>query len=120
MKGCVPAALFVVLAGLLGYNMWTVHTLRAEVAELKRELQREKQTSTLLGDAMRALQDVREALAGPTASEAAGSLEKARKALAEAAQSAGKHAEPALRWLQEQARALAKEVETRTDGSHEP
>lgn len=110
MKNCgVPVALAVLLA-LTAYNMWTVQTLRGEIHALREEVRRQQHSSSLMAEALKALQQARDAIGKTDTAAARGALERARDAVDEAIRSAERAAAPAAQWLQERVRDLSKQL----------
>jgi F0F1-type ATP synthase membrane subunit b/b' len=101
----------IALTVLTVYNMWQVRTLQSEVHALREEIRKERQTSSLMAQAMQALQQARAALSLADPKAARSALEEAGAAIAGAARSTERQARPALKWLQDQVGALARQLD---------
>ncbi len=108
MKNCGQGVVLLALLALSVYNLWMSHSLQAEVRSLREEIRSQRQTTNLMAQAMQALQQAREAVGRTDTAKAKDALETARGAVAGLARSA----EPAAHWLQEQVRALTKQLES--------
>lgn len=100
-----------VLLGITAYNTWTVQSLRAEVHTLRKEVAEQRKTTSLMAKALQALQQAEDAMRETDTLSARGALDRARAAVGELVQSAERTAGPVGAWLQEQVRAVAKQLD---------
>ena len=115
MKGIgVFAAIAALAFGV--FNYWQVTQLRNEVALLKVQIAEQRAggvTDAVLARAALALAEARNAISGSKLEQARAALDTAKEYLGDARTTAGEKAAPRLKWLQEQAQGLSRQVQDR-------
>ena len=107
----------ILLLGLLvstAFNHWQVQQLRAEVAELKVQMANQQAgslTNELVAKATAAILQARHAIGSAKVENAKAALNTAREYLAEAGKTAGAQAGPRLKWLQDQAQGIGRQIQ---------
>jgi len=111
VKNCATGLGFLVLLCVTAYNTWSLQGLRAEVQTLRQELAQQRKTTSLMAKALQALQQAKDAMGKTDTPSAQGALDRARDAVGELVKGAERTAGPVAEWLQEQVRAVAKQIE---------
>jgi len=112
MKGFL-AVLILLLLGLTGYNTWEIRNLRQELAATEAKLNEQRQSTDLLTQATAALAAARTAVSGADFTAAQNALNGAKEALGKV----GERAQPALKWLEQQASDVGRQIQTRLNGA---
>ena len=104
------------MLALTAFNYWQVQELRKEVTLLKLQLA-ERQggglTDVAVAQAARAIAQARDAIGHTNLDTARAALNTAKDYLADAGKTAGDKAAPTVKWLQEQASQLGRQVQER-------
>lgn len=111
MKSCAGGAAFLALLIMNGVTFYQVDALKAEVRDLKAKVAQERKNTDLMAEAVQTLDRARKHLGKTDTSEARKALEETVDTLSKTAKSAGGRAEPAIRWLQDQADNLKRQIE---------
>ncbi len=106
MKGLIALLLMATL-GATAYNFVQVQQLRAEVILLRSQLAEQKHANNLLADAIRSVQQAKDAMGRVDTRSASNALQQAGAKLQEAAKFAGEKAGPAIKWLEDQVHGMS-------------
>ena len=115
MKGFAVFLMLVMLV-FTGFTYWQVTELRKEVAVLKLQLAERQAggvTDEVVAKAAIAIAQAREAIGHTNLDTARSALESAKGYLSEAGKTASTKAGPTVKWLQEQATGLGRQVQDR-------
>ena len=112
MKGFAVVVLILMLM-LTGFNWYEIHTLKQEVYTLQQNLKEQKaksQTDDLIAKATVALGQARAAASATDWTSAKKSYDNVRMQLEMAAKTAEEKSKPAVKWIQDQAADLEKQI----------
>ena len=115
MKAVGVFALLMVLI-FTGFTYWQVQELRKEVALLKLQLAEQRAggvTDAAVAQAARAIAQARDAISRTNLESARSALDTAKDYLSDAGKTASAKGRPTVKWLQEQAAGLSREVQDR-------
>ena len=118
MKGLL-ALVLVLMLGMSVYNWMEIRALRQEISDLRTKVDQSQSgglTDQTLQKAMEMMVQARVALANTDWSKARTAYESARQQIGAAASAANEKAGPALRWLEDQARDIGKQIQQRVPG----
>ena len=106
----------VVVLLFTGFTYWQVQELRKEVAILKLQLAEQRAggvTDAAVAQAVQAIAQARDAIGSTKLDNARAALESAKDYLSEAGKTASAKSAPTVKWLQEQAAGLSRDVQDR-------
>jgi hypothetical protein len=113
MKGLAALAI-VVMLGLSVYNWWEIRGLREDVQRLEAKVQQAQSggvSEQAFQKAMDLLFQARVAMANTDWSKARNAYDSFSQQISAAANTAGHKASPALKWLENEAKDLRKQIE---------
>lgn len=116
MKGFL-ALVFVLVLAITGFNYWQVQELRKEVALLKAQLADQRAGSisdAAVTQAAIAIAKAREAIGKTNIEDARNALSRAKDYLTDARKTASTKAAPTVKWLQDQAAELKRQMEDKS------
>ena len=116
MKGLL-VLLFLVLIGANVFNWIQINDLKRQVAAMQLKMDEQQRSANVsdqvVAEATRAIAQAREAIAHTNLDSARAKLESATRTLQDAARTASLKAAPTVRWLQDEASDLRRQVEDR-------
>ena len=118
MKGFVAFVILILIA-ISGYNTWQVHELQQEIAQLNVKVKEQQSggvTDEVVAQATRAIAAAREAIANTDMNSARTALDNARQKVAQAGRTASERAAPTVKWLEDQASELGRQVQDKFHG----